>query len=164
LRNLLPLLVVAAIAGALYWLLQWLLGRAESPAFKVASWLTLHLRKPVRPVLILSIITWKVRIVEWVVVPVLLLPLAAGVAGDGWRGVSRAWLARLRSWVFWIGCPVLLLLAVYVPWRLFHWVPWQGGLAVEMTSFIARWLIAWLLFVTAWFAVVALACGRKPVP
>jgi hypothetical protein len=30
-----------------------------------------------------------------------------------------------------------------------------------MTSFVLRWLVAWLLFVTAWFALVALACGRR---
>jgi hypothetical protein len=91
-----------------------------------------------------------VRILEWVIVPVLLLPLAAGT-----------WRARLREWTFWVLCPVLLLLTVYVPWRLMNWVHWHGGLGLEMTSFIARWLVAWLLFVTAWFAVVALACGRR---
>jgi hypothetical protein len=161
LRNLLPLLAVAVVAVALYWLLKWLLGWAESPAFNIASWLTLHLRKPVRPALILSIITWKVRVVEWVVIPVVLLPLAAGVAGDGWSGFARASFARLRSWIFWIGCPLLLLLAIYVPCWLIHKVPYQGSLALEMTSFIVRWLVAWLLFVTAWFAVVALACGHR---
>ena len=160
-RHLLPLAAVAVVAVALYWLLEWLLGRAYSPAANTASWLTLHLHRPIRPALILSIITWKVRVLEWWVVPVLLLPLVAGIAGDGWRGVARARFACLRTWTFWIGCPVLLLLAFYVPWRLIGWVPYQGGLGLEMTSFVFRWLIAWLLFVTAWFAVVALACGRQ---
>jgi hypothetical protein len=149
LRRLPPLILVAILAAALYWLLEWLLGKAYSPAVDTASWLTLHLRSPIHPALILSIITWKVRIMEWVIVPVLLLPLAA---------VS---FARLREWTFWVGCPLLLLLAVYVPWRLVHWVPYHGGLPWEMTSFMARWLVAWLLFVTAWFVVVALACGRR---
>lgn len=161
LRHLPPLVLMAVVAAALYWLLEWLLDRAYSPASNTASWLTLHLHRPVRPALILNIITWKVRVVEWVLVPVLLLPLIANVAGDGWRGFVRKPFARLRRWTFWIGCPVLLLLAIYAPWRLMHWVPWQGSLGVEMTSFIARWLIAWLLFVTAWFATVALACGRR---
>jgi len=149
LRRLLPLLGVAVLAAAVYWLLQWLLGRADSPASNIASWLTLHLRKPIHPAWILSVITWKVRIIEWVVVPVLLLPLAAGQ------------FARVRDWKFWIACPVLLVIAIYVPWRLMYWVPYHGGLGLEMTSFIARWLGAWLLFVTAWFALVALTCFRK---
>jgi len=149
LRRLLPLTLVALLAAALYWLLEWLLGRADGPAAATASWFTLHLRSPVHPAAILSIFTWAIRFAEWVVVPVLLLPLAAS-----------AFVARLRAWTFWVGCPVLLLVAIYVPWRLMHWVPWQGGLGLEMTSFIARWLVAWLLFVTAWFALVALACGR----
>ncbi len=149
LKRLLPLLGVAVLAAAVYWFLQWVLGHADSPANSIASWLTLHLRKPIHPQWILSIITWKIRILEWIVVPILLLPLAAGS------------FARLRDWKFWIVCPVLVVLAIYVPWRLLHWVPYQGGLALEMTSFIARWLFAWLLFVTAWFALVAITCGRK---
>jgi hypothetical protein len=92
---------------------------------------------------------------------VFLLPLVAGIAGNGWRGIARAPFACLRRWTFWIGCPVLLLLALYVPWRLIRWIPYHGGLGLEMTSFVCRWLIAWLLFVTAWFAAVALACGRR---
>jgi hypothetical protein len=157
LRRLPLLIAVAVLAASLYWLLEWLLGRAYSPASNTASWLTLHLRRPVHPALILGIITWKVRVVEWVVVPVLLLPLIAGVAGDS----GRVSFARLRDWKFWIACPVLLLLAFYAPWRLMNWVPWHGGLALEMTSFLVRWLVAWLLFVTAWFAEVALACARR---
>jgi hypothetical protein len=151
LRRLPMLILVAIIAAASYWLLEWLLGKAYSTSVDVASWLTLHLHKAVHPSLILRIFTWKVRIVEWVIVPVLLLPLAA-----------ETWKARLREWTFWVLCPVLLLLAIYVPWRLINWVHWHGGLGLEMTSFIVRWLVAWLLFVTAWFAVVALACGRRP--
>jgi len=149
LRRLPPLILVAIVAAALYWLLQWLLSKADSPAADIASWLTMHLRSPVHPALILSIIAWAVRIVEWVIVPVLLLPLAA------------ASFARVREWTFWIACPLLLLLAIYVPWRLMHWVPYRGGLGLELTSFIARWVVAWLLCVTAWFALVALACGRR---
>jgi len=150
LRRLPLLILIALLAAASYWLLEWMLGKAYNTSVDIASWLTLHLHKAVHPSLIVRIFTWKVWIVEWVIVPVLLLPLAAGM-----------WKARLREWTFWIGCPVLLLLAVYVPWRLMNWVHWSGGLGLEMTSFIVRWLVAWLLFVTAWFAVVALTCGRR---
>ena len=150
LRRLPLLILIALLAAASYWLLEWMLGKAYNTSVDIASWLTLHLHKAVHPSLIVRIFTWKVWIVEWVIVPVLLLPLAAGM-----------WKARLREWTFWIGCPVLLLLAVYVPWRLMNWVHWYGGLGLEMTSFIVRWLVAWLLFVTAWFAVVALTCGRR---
>jgi hypothetical protein len=158
LRRLPLLILVAVFAAALYWALGWLLDHAYSPASNTASWLTLHLRRPVRPALILTIITWKVRVVEWWLVPALLLPLVAGIAG------TPAPFARLRQLTFWIGCPVLLLLTLYVPWRLIRWVPYDRGLGLEMASFVLRWLIAWLLFVTAWFAVVALAGGRALRP
>jgi hypothetical protein len=151
LRRLPILILVAIVAAASYWLLEWLLGKAYNTSVDIASWLTLHLQKAVHPSLILRIFTWKVRIVEWMIVPTLLLPLAA-----------QTWKARLREWTFWVLCPVLLLLAIYVPWRLMNWVHWHGSLGIEMTSFIVRWLVAWLLFVTAWFAVVALACGQRP--
>ena len=159
-RRLLPLVVAALIAGVVYWFLSFLTDRAESPANKTASWLTLHLRRPVHPPMILSVFTWAIRLLEWVVAPVLLLPLAARVASEGWQGLAHGWFIRLRDWRYWLLSPVLLVLALYVPWRLFHWVPYLGGLSGELASFIARWLIAWLLFVAAWFATVAVASRR----
>jgi len=165
LRRLPPLILLALVVLALYWLLGWLFDKyAYSRAAVTASWLTLHLRRPVHPSTILSMITWKLRLCEWLVIPVVFLPLAAGVTENGWRGFAGKSFAMLRRWWFWIACPVLLLAAVYVPWKLIHWVPYQGKLGVEMTSFLLRWLGGWLLFVTAWFAVVALACGRRLWP
>jgi len=165
LRHLLPLVLLAAVIVALYWLIEWLFDRyAYSRAAVTASWLTLHLRRPVRPAAILSIFTWKVRLIEWLVIPVVFLPLIAAVADVGWRGFAAKSFLILRRWWFWLACPILLVLAFYVPHRLVDWVPWQGKLGVEVTSFLLRWLVAWLLFITAWFAVVALACGRRPWP
>ena len=165
LRHLPPLILLALVALALYWLLGWLFDKyAWSRAAATASWLTLHLRRPVRPATILSIITWKVRVIEWLVIPVVFLPLISGVAENGWRAFAGKSFAMLRRWWFWIACPVLLLAALYVPWRLIHWVPYQGKFGVEMTSFLLRWLGGWLLFVTGWFAVIALACGRRLWP
>jgi len=162
LRHLPPLILVALVVIALYWLLGWLFDKyAYSWSAKTASWLTLHLRRPCQPATLFWIATAKLRIWEWVILPVVFLPLAGGVAQNGWRGFAGKSFAMLRRWWFWVLCPVLLLAAIYLPWKLFHWVPYQGKLGAEMTSFLLRWLGGWLLFVTAWFAVVALACGRR---
>ena len=162
LRRLPPLILLTLVVLALYWLLGWLFDQyGYSRSVAVASWLTLHLRRPVRPATILWIATAKLRVWEWLIIPVIFLPIAAGVTERGWRGFGGKSWAMLRHWWFWVLCPVLLLLAIYVPWKLINWVPYQGKLGVEMTSFLLRWLIGWLLFVTAWFALVALACGRR---
>lgn len=159
LRHLPALALIVIVAVALYWAVSWLLNHAPPKAAMTASWLTMRLRRPVRPSLILGIMTGAIRVVEWFVIPVLLLPIAAAAADLGWRGFAPRSLALLRRLPFLIACPVLLLLALYAPWRLIHWTPWQGKLAIEMTSFLSRWILAWLLFVTAWLAVTVLSGG-----
>ncbi len=160
LRHLPVLALIVIVAVALYWAMSWLLNHAPPKAVVAASWLTMRLRRPVRPSLILAIMTGAIRIVEWFVIPVLLLPIAAAAADLGWRGLAPRSLALLRRLRFLIACPVLLLLGLYAPWRLIHWTPYQGKLAVEMTSFLGRWMAAWLLFVTAWLGVTAVSGGK----
>ncbi len=160
LRHLPSLALLAIVAVALYWGMGGLLDRAPSKAAMTASWFTLHLHRPVHPALILAIITGAIRVVEWFVIPVLLLPMAAAAADVGWRGLTPRSLTLLRRLTFLIACPLLLLIALYAPWRLIHWTPYQGKLGLEMTSFLGRWIVAWVLFVTAWLGVTAVSGGR----
>jgi hypothetical protein len=81
-------------------------------------------------------------VARWIVLPMLLVPLFAGAASHGWR-VWRGFSRRIFL------APVLVFLAVWVPLRLLAWVPRVSGFTMEMTSFILRAAVAYLLFVLA---------------
>ncbi|MGH9611968.1 MAG: hypothetical protein ACRD4P_02690, partial [Bryobacteraceae bacterium] len=109
----------------IYWFLAWLDGYSAKPAFAVASWFTLHLRMPVTPVAIGMIFTVAIRVLQWAVVPLLLLPFA-------WPP-SR----RFEGWLWW-QVPVLAIGAFFIPWKLVHWVPNAGGVTPEAISAALR--------------------------
>lgn len=159
LRNLLPIFVAGLLVLGLYLLLAWWANYSTQPAFSISSWLTLKLRKPVRPnsvYRIFRIVTWIVR---WIVLPVLVLPLIAAVSSQGWLGFRKG-LARKR--MYWLQAPVLLLCALWIPFLLLDWVPHVGSFTVEMISFVVRLLVAYLLFVGAWLLLAFLTSGGKP--
>ncbi len=84
-----PLLLAAAILVlVLYGLLAWAAGASGQSAFRLASWLILKLRTPVKPAMVARVFLdgfWKVR---WIVLPAGLLPMMSGI--------RCAWMARLR--------------------------------------------------------------------
>ncbi len=85
-RRMLPLLAACAVISALYLLLAMGAGHTARPAFRIASYLTLHLRKPVRPASVQKIFWGAFWLLRWMVVPVLVLPVVAAVAMYGWKG------------------------------------------------------------------------------
>jgi hypothetical protein len=143
-----PALVAAAVAVlALYGLLAWAAGASSQPAFRFASWLTLKLRTPVRPTTVARIFLGAFWLVRWVVLPVALLPMAAGIASRGWRGFSEfTWRG---GWRYWVEVPLLLVAGLLLPFVLLGWVPAVSGFAMEAVSFSIRMLAAYLLFVAA---------------
>ena len=159
LRNLLPILAAAILILALYLLLALWANYSTRPAFTISSWLTLKLRKPVRPNSVYRIfktVTWLVR---WLVLPVIVLPWIAAVSSRGWQGF-RPKLAARR--LYWLQAPVLLLCALWVPFKLLDWVPHVGSFTMEMVSFVIRLLAAYLLFVAAWLLLAFLTSGGRP--
>jgi hypothetical protein len=127
----------------------WALGRLEGPLAdagqKTASWLTLHLRKPIKPQTWITIYISLLWAVRWIVLPVLMLPIASGVA----RGVRGFRASR----VFWLQYLIALVIGYWIPALLMHWVPNLSGTAAQVASFVLRFGIAYLLMVTAWLAV-----------
>ncbi len=117
----------------------------SNPAFRLASWLTLKLRKPVKPAAVLRIFNGVWWVVRWVAVPMLLRPWILAVAEFGWRGLAPSRLPK-RVWSEWCLTPLLLLCALWLPFRLLGWRPLMSGFGLEMASFIVRILIAYLLF------------------
>ena len=160
LRTLLPFALIVVLAIVVYWLLNRLGDRTWNAAATVASWLTLKLRHPVKPLLVNGVFTWILRLVEWVAVPLLVIPIAARVAELGWRGLRRDAYGLVRRRSFAVLCPALLLAALFVPYLLTQWVPNTHGLTMETVSAILRFAAAWVIFVTAWLTLARAAARR----
>jgi hypothetical protein len=158
LRRLPPLVAAAIVLLAVYWALAQWSDYSSQPAFKIASYLTMTFRKPVKPATVLKVFRFVLWLVRWMAVPVLALPAAAGIATRGWRG------ARLhsRKWWYWVATPVLLTCALWLPLKLMGWTPQAGSFGMQMFSFVARLLIAYLLFVGAWLVLAFLTSGGSP--
>jgi hypothetical protein len=152
LRRLPPLVAAAIVLLAIYWTLTQWAGYSSQPAFKIASYLTMTFRKPVKPGTVLNVFNFVLWLVRWMVVPVLALPILCGIA-------TRH---HSRKWWYWIATPVLLVCALWLPLKLMGWTPHAGSFAMEMFSFVVRLLIAYLLFVGAWLVLVFLTSGGSP--
>ena len=100
-------------------------------------------------------------IVRWVLLPVDLLPLFSGVASRGWSGFREfGW--RRYSRAYRLEIPLLALCAVWVPLRLVNWVPHFEGFTMQMTSFVLRVVVGYLLFVVAAVVMAVLTSRGKP--
>ena len=147
LRKVPALLAAALLVLVLYGLVSWAAGASGQPAFRLASWLTLKLRMPVKPVTVARIFLGGFWIVRWVLLPVVLLPMASAIAAHGWRGVGEiSWRA---GWRYWLEVPLLLAAGLLLPFVVLGWVPAVSGFTLEAISFLMRMLVAYLLFVTA---------------
>lgn len=147
LRHVPALLAAAILVLVLYGLLAWAAAASGQPAFRLASWLTLKLRTPVKPATMARIFLGAFRIVRWVVLPVALLPMASGIAARGWRGFGEfGWRG---GWRYWLEVPLLLVAGLVLPFVVLGWVPAVSGFTFEVVSFSLRMLAAYLLFVGA---------------
>jgi hypothetical protein len=161
LRNLVPIAVAAVLVTVVYVLLARWAEYSSQPAFKIASYLTLRFRKPIRPSTVLRIFNVALWIVRWVVLPVLLLPVISTVATRGWIGF-RSVGALIRRWLFWIEAPLLTVCALWVPLKLLLWVPRMHGFRMETLSFVLRAGVAYLLFAGAGLLLAFVTSGGRP--
>jgi hypothetical protein len=157
--RLLPFVVAAIGAIVLYALLSQWAEYSAQPSFKLASYLTLRFRKPVKPATVMRVFNVALWVVRWVLLPLVLLPIASGVAARGWRGFGEfGW--RGRGWLL---APVLLLCGLWLPFVLLGWVPRVGGFWLEMASFVVRMGVAYLLFGAAALALELVTSRGRPV-
>lgn len=147
LRHVPALLVAVVLVLVLYGLVAWAAVASGQPAFRLASWLTLKLRTPVKPTTVTRIFLAGFWIVRWVVLPVALLPMASGIAARGWRGFGEC--SWRGGWRYWLEVPLLLVAGLWLPFVILGWVPAVNGFTLEMLSFSLRMLVAYLLFVGA---------------
>ena len=157
--RLVPLVVAAIGAIVLYALIAQWAAYSGQPAFELASYLTLKLRKPVKPAAVIRVFHIALWLVRWVLLPLVLLPVASGVAARGWRGFGEfGW--RGRGWLL---VPVLVLCGLWLPFVLLGWVPRVGGFWLQMASFVVRMGLAYLLFVAAAVALEFVTSRGRPV-
>ena len=161
LRHLLPLLVVALGAIVIYGFFAWWEAYSPTPAAKLSSWLTLQFRKPVKPATIQNFFKAALWMIRWALLPSELLPLFSGAASRGWRGFDEfGW--RRYSRLYRVEVPLLALAAVRLPLYLINWVPRAGNFSMEMTSFVLRSLVGYLLFVISAMLLAFLTSKDKP--
>jgi hypothetical protein len=161
LRNIIPLVSVAAMAGAIYWLLHRWSDYSGTPAFSIASFLTLKLRTPIKPPSVQRIFNVALWIVRWAVVPVLLLPAVAAIATRGWDGMREIG-SHARRCLYWLEAPLLLLCGFWIPLMLLGWVPSVGTFTMETLSFVVRAALAYLLFAGAWLLLAFVTSAGSP--
>jgi hypothetical protein len=158
-RHLLPLVSVA-LAGVLLYVL---LGRVsyQNAGFRIASWMTLTFRKPVKPVSVLRIFDDAFWLIRWMVIPVILLPVVTRAARQGWGGI-RDFAKGMRVWRMWIFVPVLLACGFLLPLRIVQWVPELDGFWAQSASFVVRAGVAYLLFGGAWLLLAFITVRGRP--
>ncbi len=161
LRNLLPLAAAAAGIAVIYCLLSLWNDYSAHPAAQVASYLTLKLRKPVRPASVLRVFRIVLGLIRWMALPVLLLPMLSAISSQGWGGF-RSVGGLVRKWLYWIEAPILLLCAVWAPLEILGWIPHVHSFRMEAASFAARGFVAYLLFVAAWLVLAFVTSGGTP--
>jgi hypothetical protein len=154
-RNLVPLILLAIIAGVLYWGVQnvaaWLTASGQS----VASYLTLKLQRPVPPKTVHDVLQPILWLLTWAVVPMLLLPAFSGIAARGWAGFRELGGFTPNR----LAVPMLFAASIKIPLLLINWTPLQGSFNLEFASLAVRIALAYLLF-TGGLLLVALMTSR----
>lgn len=112
----------------------------------------------------LDMVTW---FCAWVLLPAVLLPLAAQVANDGWRGfVRRDVLRALATLRYWVLAVVLILAGGPLALWIARHASQDPSSTVQAASMAVRFVLAYLLKVTAWVLFCSLLgwLGRRPGP
>ncbi len=161
-RNLAPLFVLGIAALIVYALLAWWHDSFGHVAFVAGSYATMRLRKPVPPTSVERGFHVFIWILRWLIVPVILLPLASAVAVRDWAGWRWGALRPGKRVLYWIEVCALLVVAIWVPLKLVAWVPLAAHFNTQMISFLARFGVGYLLFVCGLLAVEFLTSSGTP--
>lgn len=99
----------------------------------IASSLTFSSRKPVKPDTVVGVLKYLILFLQWILVPLLLL--------------------HEKSPKFWLQFTAIVILGFFLPSLLIHWTPKLTGTALQVTSFVLRFGIAYCLVTTAFTAI-----------
>lgn len=155
LRHVGGLLLLAVAALALYGLLgKWSSG-LDQPAQRFASWLTWTFHTSPKPATLTTVFQSVFWLLRWVLLPVLLLPLAGAIALRGWTGWRT--LVSRPHWMLCLRIPVIAAMGLWLPLLLLQWKQHVPTFGWELTSFTLRTLTAYLLFVISMLLLSATA-------
>ena len=154
--------------GAIFFALQWLLGKLDQYDTSFPGYLRSEfpawLRRMISEPRLDGIYTGLLWLLRWVILPGLFLPFALFCADRGSRGFISLhdWWRVVRSVSYWIVLLIAALIGVLSTQALMGWKldPRTATLGAEKVSLFFRLLFAYLLGIFAWF----LACstlGRR---
>ncbi|HEY5177471.1 MAG TPA: hypothetical protein VII95_18080 [Terriglobales bacterium] len=104
---------------------------------------------------------WLLWFLLWVLAPAVWLPIATTVAATGFRLKRMARSLRvLRRPGYWLWFCALMLIGVYVPYRLVWWIPAVEDLRKQAWSMGLRFFVAYAILVTAWVALLLVVGAR----
>jgi len=162
LLKLIPVTLVCLLAIGVYAVLGWVQASYSRPAFVIASFLTLHLRTAVAPRAIQNVFHVVVLALEWGVVPTALLLLGAKITRARSSEPREGPLWRRSFFLFAIVVAVLLLCAIWVPLKLFFWIPGILSFNGQVASLIVRVGVGYLLFVVCILLLEFITAAGKP--
>ena len=162
LRHLPALTVLALVAVLCYGLLAWWQTHLAREGFLIASYLTLTLRHPVKPLAVTRILEALLWTLRWIFLPVILFPVMSEIAVYSWAGFLRRSFRVQRKWIYWIEVGALLLCGLWLPFKLLHWIPEWKNFNLQLLSFTARASLGYLLFITCLLILAFLTSAGKP--
>ena len=136
-------------------LFAWMLWGLHGYVPQFAVWFRQKLGAGPPPRNIMNDVNWLLLLLMGFVMPGLWLPMATTISGVGFQP-GHIILSR-RVWkrpMYWLWFCLLLGAGVYIPYKLVWWVPDLQTLRQQTWSMGARFLIAYLIGITAFIALV----------
>jgi len=152
LRHLVALALWAIVAGAVVWFLIWL--RRYPPQFGVWFWQklpeSLRFASPRHLTQCANWLLWLIILA----VPAKWLPFASTISISGFgKQAMRSWRVLIRP-MYWVWFCVLILVGVYIPYKLIWWMPNLSDLRKQAWSMGLRFFASYVILITAWIALV----------
>ncbi|MGC2109414.1 MAG: hypothetical protein WA655_07845 [Candidatus Korobacteraceae bacterium] len=160
LHHLIALAIWAIPFAAIEWFLLSL--RKYAPQFGVWFWQKspafLHFGSPRQVYHAADCLLWFLMLV---LLPVVWLPIASTVAAAGLKPARMARSLRvLKRLNYWIWFVVLIAIGAYIPYKLVWWIPDLSDLRKQAWSMGLRCLLAYVILVSAWVALL-LVIGER---
>ena len=150
-RHVLALGIWALIFIGLAWMLWGLYGYVP----QLAVWFRQKLGGGPPPRNIMRGMNWLLLLIVLFVMPGLWLPMATTISAVGFRSEHIVQSRRVwRRAIYWLWFCLLLGASVYIPYRLVWWIPDLQTLRQQAWSMAGRFLLAYVIGVTGFIAVV----------
>ena len=139
----------------------WLLLSLHDYVPQFAVWLRQKLHAGPSPRNIMADLNWLFLSLIGIVLPALWLPIATTVSAVGFKPehivrTRRVW----KQPVYWLWFCLLLGFGIYIPYKLLWWIPDLQTILQQAWNMGLRFLLAYVIGVTAFLAVVWMTASR----